>query len=85
MLLKVHFQKYRSITITGQVEGGGGRGWDSVVQLSIGKLFKDLSIQYCGKKLCYPLHRDLSTFQMTEAFPAIYWDRDAGTRGGNAS
>lgn len=24
MLLKVHFQKYRSITITGQVEGGGG-------------------------------------------------------------
>ena len=26
MLLKVHFQKYRSITITGQVEGGVGGG-----------------------------------------------------------
>lgn len=60
MLLDVHFQKYSSITITGQV------------QLSGGKVFKDLSIQYYGKQLCYPLHRDLSTFQMTEAFPAIY-------------
>ena len=59
MLPNVHFQKYRSITITEQV------------QLSGGKVFKDLSIQYCGKQLCYPLHRDLSTFQMTEAFPAI--------------
>ena len=75
MPLKVHFQKYRSITITGHVQGGGGgeeRGGGGVVQLSSGKVFKDLSIQYCGKQLCYPLHRDLSTFQMTEAFPAIY-------------
>ena len=26
MPLKVHFQKYRSITITGHVQGGGGGG-----------------------------------------------------------
>ena len=71
MLRNVHFQKYRSITITGQVqERGGGEG--GVVPLSSGKVFKDLSIQYCGRQLCYPLHRDLSTFQMTVAFPAIY-------------
>ena len=73
MPLKVHFQKYRSITITGHVQGGGGGGGGvGGVQLSSGKVFKDLSIQYFGKQLCYPLHRDLSTFQMTEAFPAIY-------------
>ena len=73
MLFKVHFQKYRSITITGQVHGrGGGEG---VVKLSSENVFKDLNIQYCGKQLCYSLHRDLSTLQMTEAFPAILWCR----------
>ena len=45
MPLKVHFQKYRSITITGHVQGGGWRTtiqWKSIQRSEYSVLWKTI-------------------------------------------